>query len=269
MNLLLTVPTRRPGPRSGFTLIELLVVIAIIAILAGLLLPALSAAKLKAQQIKCASNVKQIALAAFMYQNDTGKAIDYTAVETLWMKTLLDYHGGSKEIRLCPAAATRTKNQNGNEGTAATPWLWGGNTNLMGSYSINGWLYTYEGASQWITAPEDRPKFFAKDTSVLSPATTPSFFDAIWPDTWPRADDLPPTDLLIGNTGTAMGRIVIARHGSRSSKSAPRKVDLKQKLPGAIYTSCVDGHVELAPLEKLWTYTWHNNYVAPGKRPGS
>ncbi len=52
-------------------------------------------------------------------------------------------------------------------------------------------------------------------------------------------------------------------------KSAPRKVDLKQKLPGSIYTSCVDGHVELAPLEKLWTYTWHNNYVAPGKRPGS
>ena len=98
-------PGRKTGGHSGFTLIELLVVIAIIAILAAMLLPALSRAKEAGRRIACLNNLRQLSLAARLYVDDNTGRFPVRSGPTgpdRWPSKFADAYAKNYKLLLCP-----------------------------------------------------------------------------------------------------------------------------------------------------------------------
>lgn len=156
-------PSKRLFPLSGieksfcsraFTLIELLVVIAIIALLAGMLLPALSKAKAAGQSAACKSNLRQLGIALNLYIGDYQKyplaaatvSTGTGSTLTLWDGQLLAFTSSNRDVFACPAYKLAPKWTNNVRQPVPNP-SYGYNTAGTGTYPAAGPSLGLDGGS--------------------------------------------------------------------------------------------------------------------------
>ena len=254
-----------PKPdKAAFTLMELLVVIAIIAILAAMLLPALSAAKDRARNATCISNLKQWGVTWRLYADDnndtfmTGTLTDWPRGE--WVLAFTNGYPQKPPLLLCPKAVDRRGPGSGEVHTTATDPNaedYGGPTTcydfpipdptaptlpLTASYGLNCWAYNPDTNNIQGRVAE---LHWRKYSATPQPSQTPLFFDSMWRGAGPDESDVPPAyngEPAFSVAGE-MGFLAMFRHGK------------------GVNMLFFDSSVSNVRAKDLWSLPWHQGWV--------
>jgi len=257
------MPPSAPG-KAAFTLMELLVVIAIIAILAALLFPALSAAKDRARNATCISNLKQWGIIWRLYADDNNDAFmkgtltDWPRGE--WVLAFTNGYPQKPPLLLCPKATDRRGPGNAESHTSPTdpnaadvggpttcydfpmPDPTAPSLPLTASYGLNNWVYNPDTNNIQGRLAEFH---WRKYSATLQPSQTPLFFDSMWRGAGPDVDDPPPAfngEAPFSVAGE-MGYVAMKRHGN------------------GVNMLFFDSAVYNVRAKALWSLPWHQDWV--------
>ncbi len=247
--------------RKAFTLIELLVVIAIIAVLMGILMPALANVKKQARAAACMSQLKQWSLIWSMYTDNNegkfptgqiagGQNMGNDMPRGAWITALRSGWEKHPELLICPSA--RRRNEGENHGSFDQTYtmadykeLLGGNLadNDEASYGMNCWAFSTRNDLQGRKA-----EWHWKSTyKVKQAADVPLFLDAMWRGGGPHwgqteAIMTPKTNGMWVGAKYEMLHFAVDRHA------------------GGVNVQFMDSSVRKVRVRKLWGLKWHRTF---------
>jgi len=254
--------------RRGFTLIELLVVIAIIALLMGILMPALSRVKKQARSVACQAMLKQWGTIWSMYcdENDGRfpEAGDLGWKRGTWVIAFRSQYRTKQDILVCPATAKRRSSGGANDlawGDSTHTYIMGSggifDSREVASYGGNNWTFYAEGNGKI----QGRPIPWNWKTKDVSQAgNVPVFADTMWRGGGPcyRTSDT-------GALSRTFNRIIPPQFDGQwigyDNEMMHFAINRHQTGTNTLF---MDWSVRSIGLKELWTLKWHRKYPING-----